>query len=314
MATGESRPNILLLFTDQQRFDAIGALGNPVLRTPNLDRLCSEGTVFTRCYTPSPVCVPARASLVSGLPPHRTRCWDNGTNIGEDVPSFMEQLTQLGYRTHGIGKMHFTPKRERLWGFESRDVSERGDDDYRAFLDKHGYSHVLDVHGALREMYCVPQVSQMPAHLHETAWVADRSMDFLKERDRERPFFLWTSFFSPHPPYNAPTPWNLIYWAGQMPPPFRPEGYEDLLTYWDRRQQRAKYRDQGYDLWLMRTIKAIYYASISFVDFHVGRILEALDDDLDNTLGAVVFASCRRSVFIIVLITTVADVTEIRQI
>ncbi len=289
MASAESRPNILLLFTDQQRFDALGALGNPVLRTPNLDRLCSEGTVFTRCYTPSPVCVPARAALVSGLPPHRTGCWDNGTNIGEEIPSVMGKLTDLGYRTHGIGKMHFTPQRERLWGFESREVSERGDDDYRAFLDANGYGHVLDVHGALREMYCVPQVSQMPAHLHETAWVADRSIDFLKDRDRERPFFLWSSFFSPHPPFNAPTPWNLIYWAGQMPPPFRPEGYEDLLTFWNHRQQRAKYRDQGYDLWLMRTIKAIYYASISFVDFHIGRILEALGDDLANTL--VVFAS-----------------------
>ncbi len=283
------RPNILLLFADQLRFDAIQALGNSIVRTPNLDRLCREGVTFTRCYTPSPVCVPARAALVSGLPPHCTGCWDNGTNIDPEVPSFMGRLTELGYRTHGVGKMHFTPRRERLWGFETRDVSERGNDDYRQFLDQHGYGHVLEVHGALSEMYTIPQISQMPASLHETAWVADRSISFLDQRDRSRPFFLWSSFFSPHPPFNAPTPWNFLYWAGHMPAPFLPEGYEDLLNYWNHSQNRAKYRDKGNDEWLMRTIKAIYYASISFVDYHIGRILDALGDDLENTL--IVFTS-----------------------
>jgi arylsulfatase A-like enzyme len=227
--------------------------------------------------------------MVSGLPPHRTRCWDNGTNVSEELPSFMQRLGERDYQTHGVGKMHFTPRRERLWGFESRDVSERGDDDYRAFLDANGYDYVLDVHGALSEMYLVPQISQMPAHLHESAWVADCSIDFLRRRDTGRPFFLWSSFFSPHPPFNAPTPWNYIYWAGQMPPPFRPAGCEDLLTYWNHLQNQAKYRGQGYDVMLMRTIKAIYYASISFVDYQIGRILEALGDELENTL--IVFGS-----------------------
>ncbi len=289
VTTSRTKPNILLLFTDQQRLDTIHALGNSIIRTPNMDRLCAEGTVFTRCYTPSPVCVPARASMVSGLPPHRTRCWDNGTNVTEELPSFMQRLGERGYQTHGVGKMHFTPRRERLWGFESRDVSERGNDDYRAFLDANGYSHVMDVHGALSEMYHVPQISQMPAHLHESAWVADCSIDFLNRRDTDRPFFLWSSFFSPHPPFNAPTPWNLIYWAGRMPPPFRPDGYEDMLTYWNHLQNRSKYHGQGFDVMLARTIKAIYYASISFVDYQIGRILDALGDELDNTL--ILFAS-----------------------
>ncbi len=284
-----SQPNILLLFTDQQRFDSIGALGNPIIRTPVIDRLCKEGTVFTRCYTPSPVCVPARAAMVTGLPPHCTCCWDNCTNIDPEVPSFMEKLTVRGYQTHGVGKMHFTPTRRRMWGFQSRDISERSDDDYRAFLDKNGFDYVLDVHGTLGEMYTIPQVSLMPAHLHESAWVADCSIDFVKRRDTGNPFFLWSSFFSPHPPFDAPTPWNFLYWAGQMPPPFRPSGCEDLLNYWNEFQNRTKYRGQGFDEMLMRTIKAYYYASISFVDYQIGRILEALGKEIDNTL--IIFTS-----------------------
>jgi arylsulfatase len=278
-----------MLFTDQQRYDTIGALGNPIIRTPVLDGLCKEGTVFTRCYTPSPVCIPARAAMVTGQPPHRTGCVDNSSTIDPETPSFMQRLRDRGYQTHGAGKMHFVPHRTRPWGFESRDISERGDDDYRAFLDSHGFEYVLDVHGSLREMYAMPQVSQMPAHLHESSWVADRSIAFLQDRDRSRPFFLWSSFFSPHPPFTAPTPWNLIYWAAQMPAPHRPPAAEQLLNFWNHAQNRAKYRGDGYDVMLMRTIKAFYYASISFVDYQIGRILESLGEELDNTL--VIFAS-----------------------
>ena len=205
-----SRPNILFVFTDQQRFDTIGALGNPVMRTPVLNRLCEQGATFTKCYTPSPVCIPARAAMVTGRPPHLTDCTHNGASVDPAVPSFMQRLADCGYQTHGVGKMHFTPTRERLWGFESRDYTagESAESGFRRMLDENGFSHVDEPHGAQSEMYYIPQVSQLPAHLHETAWVADRSIDFLKRRDRRRPFFLWSSFLKPHPPFEAPTPWN----------------------------------------------------------------------------------------------------------
>lgn len=206
MRQQSNMPNILLLFTDQQRHDTINALGNPIIRTPVLDKLCKEGTAFTRCYTPSPVCVPARSAMATGLPPHLTGCVHNSSTLGPKLPSFMQRLRDQGYQTHGVGKMHFAPQRTRMWGFESRDVSERReDDDYRAYLNQNGFGYILDVHGALREMYTIPQVSQMPAHLHESAWVADRSSAFLRNRDRSKPFFLWSSFFCPHPPFDAPT-------------------------------------------------------------------------------------------------------------
>jgi choline-sulfatase len=279
------RPNILLILTDQQRFDTIAALGNPIIKTPALDRLVREGTTFRHCYTPSPVCVSARCALITGLPPHATGCVDN-MPMPQNVPSFMERLQTLGYQTHGVGKMHFTPDPLRAWGYESRDVSEemqQNGNDFREFLRQRGYAHVDDLHGVRSEYYYIPQPSQLPAELHNTAWVADRSLDFLKRRDRQRPFFLWASFIKPHPPFESPTPWNKLYRAAEMPKPFRPEGYERLLTFWNKVQNRYKYRDAGFDDLFLRTMKAAYYACISFIDFHVGRILDGLND-VDNTL------------------------------
>jgi len=284
-------PNILFLFTDQQRADTIGAWGNSQIRTPMLDQLAREGTSFTRCYTPSPVCVSARCSLVTGLPPHRTGCVDN-MPMPQHMPSFMEHLCDQGYQTHGVGKMHFTPDHLRRWGFESRDVSEEGlshGDDYARFVQQAGYDHVTDVNGVRSEYYYIPQPSQLPHRLYNSTWVADRAVSFLWRRDRSRPFFLWASFIKPHPPFETPVPWNRLYRCAEMAPPFRPDGFSHLLNYWNRVQNRYKYCDGGYNERLARTIRAAYYASISLIDYHVGRILQALGSEIDNTL--IVFSS-----------------------
>ena len=281
-----NRPNILLIFTDQQRYDTIAALGNAIIKTPALDRLVREGTTFTRCYTPSPVCVSARCATLTGLPPHKSGCVDN-MPMPQEQSSFMERLQTLGYQTHGVGKMHFTPDSRRLWGFESRDYSEElagADDDFVNSLHNAGYGHVEDVHGVRSEYYYIPQPSQLPAHLHHTHWVADRSIDFLRRRDHSRPFFLWTSFIKPHPPFENPVPWNKLYRAAEMPPPFRPEGYEAALTFWNHAQNRYKYRDAGHDDLFLRTMRAAYYACISFIDYNLGRIFATLGDALDDTL------------------------------
>jgi choline-sulfatase len=285
------QPNILFLFTDQQRFDTIAALGNPIIKTPTLDRLVREGTTFTDCYTPTPVCVAARSALLTGLPAHVTGCADN-TAMQQDRPSLMQRLSELGYQTAGIGKMHFTPDPHFNWGFEHRVFSEEGThegDAFRAFLDANGYGHVQDMQGVRGEYYYIPQPSQLPAHLHHTHWTADQSIEFLHNRDRSRPFFLWTSFIKPHPPFESPTPWNKLYRAPEMPRPFRPNQYDDLLNFWNRVQNRYKYRDAGTDDNLYRTMRAAYYGCISFIDWNIGRILTALGDEIDNTL--IVFSS-----------------------
>ena len=285
-----SRPNVLLFFTDQQRFDTIAALGNGVIRTPNLDRLCAEGTAFTSAYSPSPVCVSARCSLHYGQYPWRTGCYDNGYDMPTDRPSFMDVLTEAGYRTHGIGKCHFTPDGHALRGFQSRETQEEctiRNDDYVAHLHANGFEHVSDPHGARGQMYYTPQLAQMPARLHPTQWIGDRSVAFVEQQaDANEPWMLFSSFIHPHPPFAPPVPWNKLYRVGSMPLPKLPADFESLHTYINRRQNRYKYRDRGLDMNLIRLIRAHYYACISFIDFQIGRMLSALEESgqLDDTL------------------------------
>ncbi len=284
------RPNVLLFFTDQQRFDTIAALGNDIIRTPNLDRLCAEGTAFTSAYSPSPVCISARCSLHYGQYPWRTGCYDNGFPMPTDRPSFMDVLAEVGYRTHGIGKCHFTPDGHALRGFQSRETQEEctiRDDDYVAHLYASGFEHVSDPHGARGQMYYVPQLAQMPARLHPTQWIGDRSVAFVEQqREAGEPWMLFSSFVHPHPPFAPPVPWNKLYRVPSMPLPKLPDGCENLHTYINRRQNRYKYRDRGLDMNLIRVIRAHYYACISFIDFQIGRVLDALERTgrLDNTL------------------------------
>ncbi|MFI5614329.1 sulfatase [Amycolatopsis sp. NPDC051903] len=286
-----SAPNILLIFCDQLRADALRAYGNPIGRTPVLDDLAAGAAVFDCAYTPSPVCVPARAALLTGAEPQTNACFDNGDPMPAK-PTFVAQLTDAGYRTHGVGKMHFTPDPQDLRGFETRDRGEEfgtaRDDDYLAFLAAAGYGYVERPHGLRDEMYYVPQLSPVPEHLHFSHWVADRSIAFLDSAPKDRPFFLWSSFIAPHPPFAPPSPWHRLYEPSLMPDPFEPAGGAGLLTSYDRLQARYKYRDGGRDRRLWQLIRAYYLASVSFLDYQVGRILAALErsGQRDNTVVA----------------------------
>lgn len=284
--TTSKKPNILLLFTDQQRFDTIAALGNEIIKTPAMDRLVREGTAFTRCYTPSPVCISGRCCMVTGKPAHITGCTDN-VPMPQNLSSFMEHLHDAGYQTHGTGKMHFAPDHLRLWGYESRDIAEEvkhEGNDYYAYLKENGFGHVLEDGGLRSEYYYIPQPSQLPPEHHQSTWVADRSIDFLKRRDTSNPFFLWSSWVKPHPPFESPVPWSKLYRPEEVGFPYVPENSEELLCIWNRIQNRYKWRDNGTDKNLMRTLHAAYMACISFVDYNISRVLEELGDEIDNTL------------------------------
>lgn len=304
-----NQKNVVLIVTDQQRFDTIEAHGNPVIKTPVLNQLSRTGVHFDRAYTPCPVCVPARYAMLTGQMPHQTNCVDNEPS--EFRPSIMQTLAEHGYQTFGIGKMHFTlaepsvPKHDALdafigkntnlaekWGFDLRMTSECDDaDDYKTFVRNSGFSHVADATGERSEMYYIPQVAQVPAEKTETAWVASQSIRHLENRDRERPFFLMTSFQSPHPPFVAPFPWYKLYRCADMPLPKMPDDYTGLLTLWNKFQNRYKYMDQGINKNLLRTMKAFYYASISFIDYNIGQLFSYLHSEklMDDTL--IIFSS-----------------------
>ncbi len=285
------RPNILHILTDQQRFDTIAALGNARIRTPALDRLFRGGVAFTSAYSPSPVCVPARCSMHYGQYPMRTGCYDNAWPMPTDRASFMRLLADAGYRTHAVGKCHFTPEKFALRGFQTRDTQEevpaRDSDDYTRWLESQGWGELPEPHGVRGDMYYVPQVSQLPGKFHPTQWVGDRSAAFIeRQRNATQPWMLFTSFIHPHPPFAPPWPWHKLYRTVDMPHPHIPDDWADLRAYVNRHQNRYKYRDQGIDKNLVRTIKSHYYACISFIDFQIGRLLDTLEatGQRDNTL------------------------------
>lgn len=125
----KEQPNVILIMTDQQRWDTLGAYGNKVMESINIDYLASEGTVFENAYTPSPSCVPARASLLTGMNPWNTGILgmgdsqpQMGVNFTHTLPG---ELAKAGYHTQGVGKMHFYPQRS-LNGFHNTVLDESG--------------------------------------------------------------------------------------------------------------------------------------------------------------------------------------------
>ncbi|MCA1808911.1 MAG: sulfatase-like hydrolase/transferase, partial [Lentisphaerae bacterium] len=284
------------VFTDMQRADTIRALGNDVIRTPHLDRLVREGTAFTNCFTPSPVCVPARCCMHYGMYPQRTGLFANGRMMDDNGMSYPALLGRHGYRTHAIGKCHFTKDHKALRGFHSRLLQEecKSDpamDDYVAWLKDNNFDS-YEPHGARGEMYYIPQISSLPQEAHPTQWIGDNTVRFVNDAAAQsQPWCLFSSFIHPHPPLAPPKPWHKLYRLPEMPLPLTSGHDAELLTWINRLQNRYKYRDHGSDLNLVRMIKAYYYACISFVDYQVGRILESLEQtgQLDNTM--IIFTS-----------------------
>ena len=289
------QPNILLIMTDQQRADTLRALGNHQIQTPNLDRLVHEGIVFSNTFSPSPVCVPARASMYYGQYPAKTNCVSNSDPMpDESCPSFMQQLTDGGYRTHGVGKCHFTPDRSAMRGFETRLKQEERpkrieDDDYLQFLQDSPYSHLREAHGVWGEMVYMPQTSLVDEQHHPSQWVGDQTIDFIQSVGQDatnKPWALFCSFIHPHPPYSPPAPWDQMYDVDSLADPYQPENYVQRQPACIKAQLHHYYFDPPTNPLLWRTVKARYYACISFVDHQVGRILEALEqsNQLDNTM------------------------------
>jgi arylsulfatase A-like enzyme len=202
----------------------------------------------------------------------------------DERETFMAALTKNGYRTHGIGKCHFTPDAMALRGFQTRDVQEESgvgpleSQPYLKHLYDKGYKHLCEPSGIRGEMYYVPQPSQLPPEDHPSQWIGNRSTDFIREnKNSEDPWYLFSSFIHPHPPFTPPNPWHKLYRPSLMPLPHMPDDFEALQTLVNKCQNRYKYRDGGYDKNLVRAIKAYYYACISFVDFQIGRILDELE-------------------------------------
>ena len=200
-----SKPNLLLIMCDQLRADVLGCYGNDYVKTPNIDRLAEKGVTFNRAYSTTPVCIPARHATISGKNPFQLGMLEN-THQREEIPHpLARQVRDAGYYTCAVGKMHFVPAREHF-GFDRMYLSEEipghiQDDDYLQFLQRQGYGDVIEPHGKRSETYYVPQVSELPESLHTTAWTGNKTCEVIR-KNRNRPFFLFSSFIKPHPPFD----------------------------------------------------------------------------------------------------------------
>lgn len=284
-----TKPNVLVLFTDQQRKDTIHALGNERIITPALDSLAEEAVVFDQCYTPAPVCVPARFSMYSGLYPAHSGCSNNNTSHAYQGEGFYRDFTAAGYQTCCVGKMHHTDLYGPM-GFSQRLTQEEmaaAEDDYTKFLLASPYSKVFDYNGMRSELYYIPQVSQLPQAYHPTQWVGDRSLEFLERCSGESPFFLMSSFIHPHPPFAPPSPWNKMYRSVAPDPymPCKPGDFQDFLS------DRFVLDRVGISRQDLTLLKNYYYSCISFVDYQISRILNKLRELHVYDQTAILFAS-----------------------
>ncbi len=295
------RPNILILTTDQQRFDTIHAAGFKYMKTPNLDRLVSEGCLFTNAYSPVPICIPARHNIITGLTP-RHHSFDDNHEPGADaidfyykyntpymLPTFPFILSNCGYDTRAIGKMHFRPNR-RHNGFNKMELMEelptfREEDEYAMYLKDVGLGNIQNIHGVRNLLYMVPQRSLIPEEHHGTKWVADRTIDFLRSNRGRQPFLLWSSWIQPHPPFDVPDRHADLYNNVKIPEPYVSETPLSPLA-----KENAALGDLPNHQYIRR-MRELYYAAISYVDENIGRVLDALEEigELDNTL--IIFTS-----------------------
>jgi len=277
MPERDTRPNILLLMTDQHRGDCLGIEGHPVLQTPNLDHIAASGTRFSRAYTACPVCIPARRTLMTGRKPVSHGVFMN-YHTRLDGPTLPGELAKAGYQTHLVGKLHLWPHRKR-YGFQSAEWSDSAkpdaDTDYHRFLSREGinWPRAARAHGMNGNGWDV-----RPWHLderfHFSNWCADMAIDFLERRDPTCPFFLKVSFVQPHQPLTPPRCYYDRYLAMDIPGPYVGD-WARIFNGPQRGLPVASWRT-ALEPQLMKQYRAAYYASINHIDSQVGRILETL--------------------------------------
>ncbi|MFT7032959.1 MAG: arylsulfatase [Cyclobacteriaceae bacterium] len=299
------RTNILLIFPDQLRADFIGAKGGNWVYTPNIDRLAKEGALFSRAYTSTPTCLPARAALLTGKTP-----WNHGlltyapiaTKYDNEMPQI---LKSAGYATFATGKLHYKPIGGPRLKVKSSEL------DNRKFM--HGFDEIklCEGWGHPQNAYNIwfkekaPELNidgtglgptdhrsgtyPYPEELHPTAWTAKQAINFLNEYESTDPFFIKVAFHRPHPPFDPPKRWLEFYKNKDIPKAVVGEWSQDKfgdkndIPSMDKPMTNpiGNFGDQ-----VVRDSREGYLAAISFLDEQIGLIISTLEErgELENTL------------------------------
>lgn len=302
------RPNIILIITDQQRYDSINALGFPYVSTPNLDRLARDGTVLTNCHITAASCVPCRASLFKGYYPHVTGVLRNGQAWGR---TWVEKLRDSGYHCVNVGKMHTIPYLADA-GFNERYVVENKDRfmEGRWFFDE--WDKALAAHGLVKQQRSLyrqrPDYKErlgafdweLPEHLHSDIFVGNFAKWWLSTYPTTKPLFLQVGFPGPHPPYDPPARYSEPYMKRNdlpLPKPTRDE-LDRLPSALKEKRTHDVEVDHDSVVWSldptpeqMQRLWANYLANVTMIDEKIGELLETLKDQGYLEDAVVIFTS-----------------------
>lgn len=271
--------NLVIVLSDEHDPRFMGASGNPAMHTPNLDGLAARGRRFAHAYTPSPICVPARAAIATGLYPHQTGLWDNAMAYDGSIPGWGHALQAASIRVESIGKLHYR-RAEDPTGFD------------RQHLPMHLAGGIGQIWGSVRDP--LPRIAHaerprmLGAHIgigesdytrYDRA-VTSQAVQWLENAAREphsRPWVLFVGLTAPHFPLIAPAEFAALYPPESVPvPKLRPQdGYrrhpwvQDMHDYWPH--------DDGFsdDEERMAAIR-MYMALCSFLDHNIGQIIGAI--------------------------------------
>lgn len=299
--------NILFITTDQQRRDSLPCYGLSFMHTPALDRLAREGIVFDNCSSVSPVCQPARASFMLGQYPHVTGIPDNFRWIRSNSPTIARSLSNAGWRTAAIGKMHFHPW-DAMEGFQERIIAEDKrhifcPDDYTCFLRERGHkrNHPAEIPDYEKNLGAV--ISPLPEELHIDSFIGNQAVNWINSYAREtkkerKPFFTWISFNSPHDPYDPPERLAGLYRNAPIPEAigssaeleYKPAYQRSIIPAYRQNllflSDYSKLNPQR-----IRQIREYYLATITLVDNQIAKIIDTLEknDLLETTI--IIFSS-----------------------
>lgn len=275
----DSQPNVVVIITDDQRWDCLSCEGHPFLKTPNMDRIASEGTRFANMFVTTSLCSPSRASFLSGLYAHKHKVINNFTDYPSDLPSFPQRLQETGYETAYIGKWHMGEQSdERRPGFDYW-VTHKGQGKY--------YDTTFNVNG-----------KRMVKKGYYTHQVTDMTVDWLK-REHNSPFLLMMGHKAPHTPFTPEKKYEHIYDDIEIRYPWtafnlkgKPKWVRERLNTWHGIYGpifgfRKNFPDTSAEgiLQFVEFVRA-YTASVKSVDDSVGRVYQTLKEtgQLDNTL------------------------------
>lgn len=288
----DSRPNILFLTVDQWGGPFFGYEGHPVIQTPTIDQLARLGTRFSRAYAESPICIPARRSMMTGQSPrqHGDRSFLPALTMPHE--NLLAQcMVNGGYQATAIGKLHVFPQRDRI-GFESTLLAEEGRpglgavDDYDLYLADQGYAGLQFMHGMSNNGY-EHRHWHLDEALHVTNWITRTAAREIKRRDPNCPAFWHVSYTHPHPPLVPLASYEALYqdmpidlpvmaeWSRQAEEKL-PMALQVVRDYWPAQWSEAQ----------LRSLRRAYYALCTHIDHQIRILIGTLreEDLLNNTV------------------------------